>query len=149
MKAADNMSPTNIVKDGIIQLSKNVEQFQEELNNNFTNNDSRINIKKADCMMEATDLFIKEEDHDNGYLLQNYIYEVDETNELFVGYMNPHFLDDIIKIRNYVFTDINFIKSILQKASNNIIRICKNLIMDINKLKEPIPKKKDSKPKKK
>lgn len=134
------MSPINILKEGLKQLSNKIKLFQEELEKNFTNNDSRISIKSAECMMEATDLFISDEDHTLGHIMQNFIYEADESGELFVGYMNPHPLDKTIKLR-IMSKDINFIKSILQKASNNIIRICDKLITNIHEPKQAKTKK--------
>jgi DNA-directed RNA polymerase subunit L len=134
------MSPMTILKEGLKQLSNKIKLFQEELEKNFTNNESRINIKSAECMMEATDIFIKDEDHTLGYIMQNFIYDADDSGELFVGYMNPHPLDKIIKLR-IMSTDINFIKSILQKASNNIIMTCQKIISNINETKQPKTKK--------
>ena len=82
--------------------------------------------------MESTDIFIHEENHTLGYILQFYIYETTKSSEkdIFIGYMNPHPLENLIKLRINL-TDINQIKTILKTTTEHIISICDSLTSNI------------------
>ena len=94
--------------------------------------------------MDGTDVHIKNENHTLGYLLQSSIYRSPENqkndpdSELFVGYINPHPLENVIilRINN---SDINEIKKII---SNGIKYINSCLDNTSESIDGPKPKKK-------
>lgn len=126
------LEPKQILLESIKQLKNKIILFNEELNKNLSNKDSTIKIKKAESMMDSTDIFIHEENHTLGYILQSYIYETHKSSEkdIFIGYMNPHPLENLIKLRINI-TDLNQIKTILKTTTEHIITICDSLITTI------------------
>ena len=126
------LEPMKILLEAIRQLKNKIILFNEELNKTLSNKDSTIKIKTAESIMESTDIFIHEENHTLGYILQSYIYETTKSSEkdIFIGYMNPHPLENLIKLRINL-TDINQIKTILKTTTEHIIYICDSLTSNI------------------
>lgn len=137
------LEPVNILREAIKKLKLRVINFDQELNKFFSNQQSVIDIKKTDGVMDGTDVHIRNENHTLGYLLQSSIYrspenQKNEDNELFVGYINPHPLENVIilRINN---SDINEIKKII---SNGIKYINSSLDKINESIDGPKPKKK-------
>ena len=137
------LDPMQIFRETVKKLKLRVQNFDSQLNKYLSNQESNIEIKNTDGVMDGTDIYIKNETHTLGYLLQNSIYESskNKNNDVFVGYINPHPLENIIilKIDN---SNINEIKIIL----NDAIKFINKEIDDITESMDgPKPKKKKPK----
>ena len=110
------MNPKDIFKQSIHILSDKLKQFINKIENEHPS----IEIVKSDSLQEAYDVNIKDEDHTLGYLLQSYITNLyDDIN--YVGYVQPHPLENKIVLRLSLDT--------IDNVKKNIIDCCNKIII--------------------
>ena len=66
-----------------------------EFQKSVSDTESLIEIKESKTLMKAFDVSIQHETHTLGHLLQSYINRVFKEKNIFVGYINPHPLENI------------------------------------------------------
>jgi len=114
------ISPGNIFKRACKKLAQKLNQFNRNLDLALDSKESNIEIRESGGVMSGFDITIKNENHTLGFLLQTYINKLNEG--VFVGYMNPHPLQNEIIIRvNFNDNDINTVKSIFDKTTTYLI----------------------------
>lgn len=117
--------PGDILKLAIKKLIEKINNFNKQLNNALNSKESSITIRDSSSVMKGFDITIEEETHTLGFLLQTYINKLNESedsDDTFVGYMNPHPLQKQIKIRvNINSDDINDIKDLFDKTTTYLL----------------------------
>lgn len=125
--------PPNILISGLKEMLNKILMFQNEFEKALTSNESMVDIKESSCLMKAFDINIKNENHTLGHLLQSYINHFFKDKNIFVGYMNPHPLEEKIILRIKV-EDLNQLKTIIATTLKNLTLMCKNLIESVAKV---------------
>jgi DNA-directed RNA polymerase subunit L len=108
--------PGDIFKSAIKKLIQKLNKFNRNLELALNSKESDISIRESSGVMAGFDITVKDETHTLGFLLQTYLNKLNDT--VFVGYMNPHPLQNEIKIRvNFKDDDINTVKSVFDKTT--------------------------------
>jgi DNA-directed RNA polymerase subunit L len=128
------LKPYKILLEGINSLINILNNFNTNFDKFLKRQDSSINILESDGLMKSYDLTIENENHTLGFILQSYINKLYERDNIFIGYMNPHPLEDKIKFRikstNNTITDIH---NIFNETSNLLIKLLSELKKNILK----------------
>ena len=126
------MKPYAILVEGLNKIIFKLKYFISEFNKSISNNDSIVDIKESTSLMKAFDVVVNGETHTLGHLLQSHINEMFKEKNIFVGYMNPHPLEQKIIFRINV-SNINELKELFTKTSSELISQCENLVAIISK----------------
>ena len=121
------IEPHNILIQGLSKIITMINKFISEFEKAVSNNDSNIEIKETKALMKAFDITINNENHTLGHLLQSHINHLFKSNNIFVGYKNPHPLEEKIIFRINVNT-INELKKIFTETCSELITQCEKLI---------------------
>jgi DNA-directed RNA polymerase subunit L len=100
--------PHTILVMALDLLKKKLNAFVFDLNRNIENeskNETNVKIGKTTARMDAYDITIKNENHTLGNLLQDYLLTWGSDIVQYVGYMNPHPLENKIILRIKIKTD--------------------------------------------
>lgn len=118
-----------ILNKAIYMLNTIINRFLVNFERAVEENNDIITIEKSDSNMNAYDIIIQNENHTLGNLLQSYILETDDTNNVdFVAYNLPHPLKNFIKLRISVKDDtVESVKNHINKAISYINNINKVL----------------------
>jgi DNA-directed RNA polymerase II subunit RPB3 len=120
------LQPHRILISSMKCLSDRLKSVILELEKELSNKPSSIKVKESECVMKSYDIIIDGESHTIGHLLQSYINKNYSEQNLFVGYMNPHPLQNEIFLR-IKSDDINQIKDIITSTCNNLIETLSSL----------------------
>ena len=128
------LKPYKIVLESIKSLITKLNNFNNNFDKFLKRQDSSINILESDGLMKSYDLTIEHENHTLGFILQSYINKLYKKENIFIGYMNPHPLEDKIKFRiKSTNNNITNIHNIFTETSNLLIK-------QLNELKKSILK---------
>lgn len=133
------LTPKQILASSMRVLEDKLQFIIIELEKELSSQKSLIKIKESECVMKAFDIIIKNESHTIGNLLQSYINRLFIDKNIFVGYMNPHPLQNEIFLRIKA-DDINVIKDVINTTCTHLIETFKNLRQQI------LPNDSESKP---
>ena len=126
------MNPKDILLESIKQLLNNIRNIKLELEKTFTEKESRIDITESTALMNSYDISVKNESHTMGYLIQSYINNLYYEDGLFIGYMNPHPLENKIIFRIKINDmDLNKIRSIFDNTCDELIKQTEELKKNI------------------
>ena len=122
-----------ILNKAIYMLNTIINRFLVNFERAVEENNDIITIEKSDSNMNAYDIIIQNENHTLGNLLQSYILETDDTNNVeFVAYNLPHPLKNFIKLRISVKDDtVESVKNHINKAIsyiNNINKVLREIV---------------------
>ena len=117
------MAPENILLEGIKQMVFKIKHFMSEVGKSMSSQDSSIEIRESKVLMKAFDIVIEGENHTLGHLLQSHINKLFKEKNIFVGYMNPHPLENRIIFRINVNT-IKELKDIFTQTCDELIKQC-------------------------
>ena len=118
--------------EGLNKIIFKLKNFMSEFNKSVSNNESIVDIKESKALMKSFDITVTGETHTLGHLIQSYINEIFKEKNIFVGYMNPHPLENKIIFRINV-TNINELKELFTITTTTLITQCENLIEEISK----------------
>ena len=149
------LKPKNIILKAIRLIEDKINTF---LLNLKKDNSDIISVYPSNTSQEAVDISIKNEDHTLGNIIQSHFNYYDDSideyffphreNINFVGYYEPHPLDHQIVVRigltkSYEnkrrkevseYNRIEEVKNIVSLCMNKVIRLCKTLYADFEKL---------------
>ena len=137
------IEPHKILVQGLNKIIAMINKFTSEFEKSLSNNESNVEIKETKALMKAFDITINNENHTLGHLLQSHINQLFKSENIFVGYKNPHPLEDKIIFRIKVDT-INELKKIFTETCGELTKQCEKLLNIIS-----TEFKSDVKPKKK
>ena len=140
------LPPRSILMRAFDILKKRIQNFKLDLDRVVQGGDiDRIQLQESDSLMEAYDIYIQDENHTLGYILQDYIYKFGDPSFIeFVGYMNPHPLQNMIILRIKIngkdkFKLLEEIKTVSDKLSTIINsmrdKVARELGGDITEMK--------------
>ena len=121
------MDPHKILIEGLNKIIAMINKFTSEFEKSLSNNESNIEIKETKALMKAFDITINNENHTLGHLLQSHINHLFKGDNIFVGYKNPHPLENKIIFRIKVDT-INELKKIFTDTCSELIKQCDKLL---------------------
>ena len=113
-------------------LESKLKNFILELEKELSEKPSSIKIKDSECIMKSFDIIIENENHTLGNLIQSYINKDYKSENVFVGYMNPHPLKKEIFFR-IKSDDINTIKDIIVNTTSKLIETFNRLRNEVLK----------------
>jgi DNA-directed RNA polymerase II subunit RPB3 len=117
------MLPQDILLEGIKQMVIKIKNFMSEFEKSMSSQESSIEIRESKVLMKAFDIVIENENHTLGHLLQSHINKLFKQKNIFVGYMNPHPLENKIIFRINVET-IKGLKDIFTQTCDELIKQC-------------------------
>jgi DNA-directed RNA polymerase II subunit RPB3 len=117
------MLPQDILLEGIKQMVIKIKNFTSEFEKSMSSQESSIEIRESKVLMKAFDIVIDGENHTLGHLLQSHINKLFKDKNIFVGYMNPHPLENKIIFRINVET-IKGLKDIFTQTCDELIKQC-------------------------
>jgi DNA-directed RNA polymerase subunit L len=117
------MLPQNILLEGLKQMIIKLKKFIDEFSKSMSSQESTIEIRKSKVLMKAFDVIINGENHTLGHLLQSHINKLFKEKNIFVGYMNPHPLEDKIIFRVNV-ENIKALKEVFTQTCDELIKQC-------------------------
>ena len=117
------MAPETILLEGLKQMGVKIKNFMSEFGKSISSQDSSIEIRESKVLMKAFDIVIEGENHTLGHLLQSHINTLFKEKNIFVGYMNPHPLENKIIFRINVKT-IKELKDIFTQTCDELITKC-------------------------
>ena len=118
--------PQNILIDGLKQMVVKIQRFKDEFSKSMSSQESSIEIHESKVLMKAFDVVINGENHTLGHLLQSHINKLFKEKNIFVGYMNPHPLEEKIIFRINV-ENIKGLKDIFTQTCDELIKQCDSL----------------------
>jgi len=121
------MEPHKILIEGLNKIIAMINKFTSEFEKALSNNDSNVEIKETKALMKAFDITINNENHTLGHLLQSHINHLFKSDNIFVGYQNPHPLENKIIFRIKVDT-INELKKIFTETCGELTKQCEKLL---------------------
>ena len=132
------MLPETILLEGLKQIVLKIKNFMNEFGKSMSSQESTIEIRESKVLMKAFDIVIEGENHTLGHLLQSHINKLFQQKNIFVGYMNPHPLENKIIFRINVET-IKGLKDIFTQTCDELIKQCDILSnMVLKKFKKKI-----------
>ena len=117
------MAPETILLEGIKQMVLKIKNFMSEFEKSMSSQESSIEIRESKVLMKAFDIVIEGENHTLGHLLQSHINKLFKEKNIFVGYMNPHPLEEKIIFRINVET-IKGLKDIFTQTCDELVKQC-------------------------
>ena len=121
------MEPHKILIEGLNKIIAMINKFTSEFEKSLSNNESNVEIKETKALMKAFDITINNENHTLGHLLQSHINHLFKSDNIFVGYQNPHPLENKIIFRIKVDT-INELKKIFTETCGELTKQCEKLL---------------------
>jgi DNA-directed RNA polymerase II subunit RPB3 len=115
--------PQDILLEGIKQMVLKIKNFMSEFDKSMSSQESSIEISESKVLMKAFDIVIDGENHTLGHLLQSHINKLFTQKNIFVGYMNPHPLENKIIFRINVET-IKGLKDIFTQTCDELVKQC-------------------------
>ena len=115
---------------GLQNLSKKLKNFLQEFEKSIQNQESLVKITESKCVMKSYDISVENESHTLGHLLQSYINIM--FNDIFIGYLNPHPLEEKIVFRIKI-DNISELKDIFIKTIMELIKVYDHNIELISK----------------
>ena len=94
-----------------------------EFEKSMSSQESSIEIRESKVLMKAFDIVIEGENHTLGHLLQSHINKLFKEKNIFVGYMNPHPLEEKIIFRINV-ENIKGLKDIFTQTCAELVKQC-------------------------
>ena len=143
----ENLKPNkfimNVESVGVLDpqdiFQQSIEILIQKLNNFIQNiKNENIKVQKSNTIQNAVDLIIPNEDHTLGNIIQSHmcsLYKIDNNNVNFVGYNQPHPLENYIVIRVGLGenTNINKVKEFVIDCTNKIITISTSFFNEFKK----------------
>ena len=129
------LKPHRILIEGLSVLESKLKNLIIELEKELSGQPSSIKIKDSECIMKSFDIVIDNESHTLGNLIQSYINRNYKSENIFVGYMNPHPLKNEIFFR-IKSDDINQVKDIIVNTASKLIETFNRLRNEVLKLFE-------------
>jgi DNA-directed RNA polymerase subunit L len=114
------LKPHRILLSSMKSLSEKIKTTLMEIEKELSGKPSRIKIKESESVMKSFDIIIDGESHTLGHLLQSYINKFYKHQNIFVGYMNPHPLQNEIFLRIKT-EDLNMLREIVSNTCNILI----------------------------
>lgn len=112
--------PGEIFKRALKVLIKKITTFNKNIELALNSKESSVSIRDSASVMKGFDITIENESHTLGFLLQTYINRLNP--DVFIGYMNPHPLENKIMIRvNFNDDDINTVKDVFEKTTSYLL----------------------------
>jgi len=121
------IEPHKILIQGLNKIIAMLNKFTSEFEKALSNNESNVEIKETKALMKAFDITINNENHTLGHLLQSHINQLFKSDNIFVGYQNPHPLENKIIFRIKVDT-INELKKIFTETCGELTKQCEKLL---------------------
>ena len=121
------IEPHKILIQGLNKIIAMINKFTSEFEKSLSNNESNVEIKETKALMKAFDITINNENHTLGHLLQSHINQLFKSDNIFVGYQNPHPLENKIIFRIKVDT-INELKKIFTETCGELTKQCEKLL---------------------
>ena len=126
------LKPHRILIESLAALESKLKNFILELEKELSGQPSSIKIKDSECIMKSFDIIIENENHTLGNLIQSYINKDYKSEDIFVGYMNPHPLKKEIFFRIKA-ENINSIKDIIVNTTSKLIETFNRLRNEVLK----------------
>lgn len=118
------LKPHRILIDSVKSIISRLKKFNVNLDKVFNTEESSIEITESQSVMKSYDIVIHNETHTLGNLLQTYINKLNKEKNIFVGYMNPHPLEEKIKLRIKLEKhDITELQTTLKTCSDHLIKL--------------------------
>jgi DNA-directed RNA polymerase II subunit RPB3 len=114
------IEPHRILMSSMKSLADKLKNVLMEIEKELSGKPSTIKIKESESVMKAFDVVIDGETHTLGHLLQSYINRIYKEQNIFVGYMNPHPLQNEIFLRIKT-DDLNMLREIITNTCNILI----------------------------
>jgi len=126
------LKPHRILIESLSALEGKLKNLILELEKELSGQPSSIKIKDSECIMKSFDIVIDNESHTLGNLIQSYINRDYKSENIFVGYMNPHPLKNEIFFR-IKSDDINQVKDIIVNTASKLIETFNRLRNEVLK----------------
>tara|TARA_B110001469_G_scaffold127165_1_gene146998 strand:- start:520 stop:1710 length:1191 start_codon:yes stop_codon:yes gene_type:complete len=126
------LEPYIILLEGLKQMLFKIINFTVEFEKSILNNDSTIEIKDSPSIMKAFDITVNNETHTLGHVLQSFVNLINVDKDIFVGYINPHPLEQKIVFRVKV-SNKDILKSVFNETTNKLIQMYETLISNVEK----------------
>jgi DNA-directed RNA polymerase subunit L len=107
-------------------MTLKLKMFMVEFDKSISNSQSNIEIRESKALMKSYDIVVHNETHTLGHLIQSHINELFKDENIFVGYMNPHPLEQKIMFRIKV-NDVKKLQILFSNTCSELIKQCDNL----------------------
>ena len=132
------LKPNTILLESLNKMTSKLKMFIIEFDKSMSNSQSSVEIRESKALMKSFDIVVHNESHTLGHLIQSHMNELFKDENIFVGYMNPHPLENKIMFRINV-NDIKKLKELFSNTCTSLIKQCDNLSTQVLKqFKKPI-----------